>query len=74
MWRKSGLPSRHNKPARHSAERPPPHTSTVWSNIITQMKLRQTVHTRSEIVFGNFLNKCIQVQLKAFQLCQVLVE
>lgn len=51
---KTGLLSRHNKPVYQSREPPltficlQPRSSLKWS------KLRQYVHTRSEIVFGNF--------------------
>lgn len=57
VQRKSSLLSRHNnKPACQSRERylvicPQPHVSLIHSK---WSKLRQYVHTRSEIVFGNF--------------------
>lgn len=42
---------------------------------ITQMKQAQTVSSyKIRNCIWQFLNKCIQVQLKAFQFCQVLVE
>lgn len=48
---------------------------TVLRNLITQMKQAQTISSyKIRNCIWQFLNKCIQVQLKAFQFCQVLVE
>lgn len=48
---------------------------TVLCNLITQMKQAQTISSyKIRNCIWQFLNKCIQVQLKAFQFCQVLVE
>lgn len=48
---------------------------TVFCNLITQMKQAQTISSyKIRNCIWQFLNKCIQVQLKAFQFCQVLVE
>lgn len=49
------------------------HLSTA--PFITQMKQAQTICSyKIRNCIWQFLNKCIQVQLKAFQFCQVLVE
>lgn len=62
--------------AAHSKRRAPA-SSHVWSQSNEASSDRQFIQDQKlylAIFFFFFLNKCIQVQLKAFQLCQVLVE
>lgn len=66
----TSLRIRAESPISSSVHSPPP-----VCNLITQMKQAQTISSyKIRNCIWQFLNKCIQVQLKAFQFCQVLVE
>lgn len=67
VQRKSSLLSRHNKPAYQSRERYLVICPQPLCHLFPQMKQAQTISSyKIRNCIWQFLNKCIQVQLKAF--------
>lgn len=69
---KSPEPSQQACVSEHQA--PSPHLSTVLCNHSNEASSDNQFIQDQKLYLAIFLNKCIQVQLKAFQFCQVLVE
>lgn len=69
---KSPEPSQQACVSGHQA--PSPHLSTVLCNHSNEASSDNQFIQDQKLYLAFFLNKCIQVQLKAFQFCQVLVE